>query len=167
MPQPSQRTFDAFKVHFFNGEDSDPMRYPILGGHSANLLDDLNDLLTLKIPEHEDRLTRFVQNYLGCLFRVSGISPLFSSCIELRQHQTGRKRGSVIYISDKAISAFATWLGTLLAATLLIGATVSLYVVESPNKKLGMIAAFTTLFAASVGLLSNARRAEVFGATAA
>jgi len=48
----------------------------------------------------------------------------------------------------------------------LIGAIVCLYAVVSPTKKLGIIAAFTTLFAANVGLLTNARRAELFAATA-
>ena len=37
----------------------------------------------------------------------------------------------------------------------------------SPDWRLGLIATFTTLFAASVGLLTNARRAELFAATAA
>lgn len=42
-----------------------------------------------------------------------------------------------------------------------------LYKVTSPDWRLGLIATFTTLFAGSVGLLTNARRAELFGATAA
>jgi hypothetical protein len=54
-----------------------------------------------------------------------------------------------------------------LAALLLIGAIVVLYNIKTDDLKLGLIALFTIIFAASVGLLTNARRAEVFGATAA
>jgi hypothetical protein len=42
-----------------------------------------------------------------------------------------------------------------------------LYNIKTDDLKLGLIALFTIIFAASVGLLTNARRAEVFGATAA
>ena len=50
---------------------------------------------------------------------------------------------------------------------LLIGAIVSLYVVTQPAAKLGLVAMYTVLFASSVTLCTNARRAEVFAATAA
>ena len=49
----------------------------------------------------------------------------------------------------------------------LVIAVVALYNVTSPNTKLGLLALLTVLFAASVGILTNARRAEVFGTTAA
>lgn len=55
----------------------------------------------------------------------------------------------------------------MLAALLLVGAIAVLYVVNSDKVKLGLIAIFTTIFAASVGLLTNAKRSEIFGATAA
>jgi hypothetical protein len=56
---------------------------------------------------------------------------------------------------------------TIFAAVLLVGATTSLYFVRRPGAKLGLLAAFTSLFAASVGGLTSARRQEVFAATAA
>ena len=59
------------------------------------------------------------------------------------------------------------WVSVLLAAALLIGAIVALYAVQTPKKRLGLIATFTAMFAAGVGLLTNARRAELFAATAA
>ncbi|KAH6677930.1 hypothetical protein F5X68DRAFT_235001 [Plectosphaerella plurivora] len=74
---------------------------------------------------------------------------------------------SVGYASGKKIATFISWLSTILAALLLVGAVVALYITRSDNLKLGLIALFTTLFAASVGLLTNAKKAEVFGATAA
>lgn len=50
---------------------------------------------------------------------------------------------------------------------MLVGAIIILYKTKSNDLKLGLLALFTTMFAASVGLLTNAKQAEVFGATAA
>jgi hypothetical protein len=75
--------------------------------------------------------------------------------------------GHIANISDRGISHFVGWISVVLSAVLLIGAIASLYVVQSQNWRLGMIASFTMLFAVCVGLLTNARRAEVFAATAA
>lgn len=69
--------------------------------------------------------------------------------------------------SGQDISSFISYLSTILAALMLIGAILVLYKIRSDDLKLGLLALFTTLFAASVGLLTNAKRAEVFGATAA
>lgn len=55
----------------------------------------------------------------------------------------------------------------ILAAILLIGAVVSLYYVQSPRAKLALVTVFTLVFAMSVALCTNARKAEVFAATAA
>jgi hypothetical protein len=58
-------------------------------------------------------------------------------------------------------------ISTVVAAILLIGAILTLYFVTRPARRLALIAAFTILFALSVSLLTNARRAEMFAATAA
>jgi len=49
----------------------------------------------------------------------------------------------------------------------LVVAIISLYIVNRPTVKLGMVAAYTILFALSIALLTNARRAEIYGAAAA
>lgn len=56
-----------------------------------------------------------------------------------------------------------------LSAFLLIGAIVCLVLVERKSRtlRIGVIVIFTTTFAAVVGMLTNARRSEVFGSTAA
>lgn len=54
-----------------------------------------------------------------------------------------------------------------IAAILLIGAIITLYHVKSHQAQLGLIGAFTVLFAGSVGLLTTAKRAEIFASTAA
>jgi hypothetical protein len=58
-------------------------------------------------------------------------------------------------------------LSIILAAALLICSIVALNFAPGKNSRLGILAAFTIAFAATVGLLTNAKRAEVFGATAA
>jgi hypothetical protein len=55
----------------------------------------------------------------------------------------------------------------LVAAIFLIGTIVGFYFVQRPAVKLGMIAAFATAFAGCLGLITNARRVEIFAATAA
>lgn len=73
----------------------------------------------------------------------------------------------ISYASGLKIERFVAWFSTMLAAVLLVGAIMALYAVQSDKVKLGLIAVFTTIFAASVGLLTNAKRSEIFGATAA
>jgi hypothetical protein len=80
--------------------------------------------------------------------------------------QTPQRHGDIRYTSDRRIAGFIAIVSTINAAALLIGAIVSLYTVASPRKKLGIIAGFTSLFAINVGVLTNARRAELFAATA-
>jgi hypothetical protein len=58
-------------------------------------------------------------------------------------------------------------ISTLLSALLLIGSIAALYFVTLPGTQLGLLGGFTGLFALSVAVLTNARRAEVFAATAA
>jgi len=54
-----------------------------------------------------------------------------------------------------------------LAAILLLGSIFNLFYVKDAQKRLGLIAMYTSIFAGCVGLLTNARRSEVFAACAA
>ncbi|KAI6755499.1 hypothetical protein HG531_004605 [Fusarium graminearum] len=151
IPPPDRKTLKAFRTNFFHGRPGEAGAFPMLGGHSSNLYDDSDDLLVLHSRESPDRLTMFVQDNFGYLFEESGTA----------------NGSSIAYASGKKISTFISYISTVLAAVLLIGAIVILYNINSDNLKLGLIALFTVLFSASVGLLTNAKRAEVFGATAA
>ncbi|CAO2647995.1 Nn.00g089170.m01.CDS01 [Neocucurbitaria sp. VM-36] len=150
LPRPSKTVLGAFQQTFYHEGDDNAEPFPTLGGHSAGLYDDIDDLVALSVQEAPDRLTNFAQEHLGFLFP-----------------DRKRSRRGIAYASDRAISSFIAWFSTFLAALLLIGAIVVLYKVRSPDWRLGLIATFTTLFAGSVGLLTNARRAELFAATAA
>ena len=57
----------------------------------------------------------------------------------------------------------------MVASILIIGAVTGLYKLRTKDDpvRLGMIAVFTALFATSLGLLTNAKRVEIFAATAA
>lgn len=74
---------------------------------------------------------------------------------------------AVGYASGDKIAAFISYLSTILATLLLVGAILVLYKINNNDLRLGMIALFTIIFAGSVGLLTNGSMAEVFGATAA
>lgn len=77
------------------------------------------------------------------------------------------QHSSVGYASGDKIAAFISYISTILATLLLVGAILVLYKVNNNDLRLGLIALFTIIFAASVGLLTNGSMAEVFGATAA
>ena len=70
---------------------------------------------------------------------------------------------------ERRVQTIVALINILVASFLIIGAVVSLYKLRmKPDAvRLGMIAAFTALFAISLRLITNARRAEVFAATAA
>ena len=71
------------------------------------------------------------------------------------------------YISEARLHAVVAIINVLAAAALLFGAIYNLYYVKSDQVKLGLITVYTVAFAICVGLLTNARRPEVFGACAA
>lgn len=70
---------------------------------------------------------------------------------------------------DRRIQRAGAAISTVVSAVLLIGAIICLLLVSdrSASVRVGMVVIFTSLFAAVVGFLTNARRAEVFGPTAA
>ena len=152
VPRPHERTLDAFRIKFFNGKPASDKSWPTLGGSSRTLYDDRDDLVALKVPENQDRVFLFVRDHLGFLFSEGK-----------ETHVEGR----VGYVSGRAITSFVAWLSTIIAAMLLIGAIVVLYKVQNTDWRLGLIAFFTSIFATSVGIFTNARRTELFGATAA
>ncbi len=75
----------------------------------------------------------------------------------------------MFYFSERRVQPVSAVTSVLLSAVLLIGAIVCLLQVsdQRTSVRVGMIVLFTCLFASVVGLLTNARRAEIFGSTAA
>ncbi len=75
----------------------------------------------------------------------------------------------MFYFPQRRVRLVSAIISTILSAILLIGAIVCLLLIPNEKWKLrvGMRVLFTVLFAVVVGLLTNARRAELFGCTAA
>ena len=69
LPMPSVNVTKALKVKYIM-KTPDGKTYPTLGGSCVDLLEHETDLVSLKQPEHADRLTIFVQEHLSFLFRV-------------------------------------------------------------------------------------------------
>jgi len=136
---------------FFKNKTGKPGgdRFPQLWGASETIFDDPHDLVALRVPADQDRLSEFIQNNFGVFF------------------QTSAPDGRTTYTSERSISHFVAIFSTVLAAVLLFGAIISLYIVQNKHALLGMLSGWTVLFAACVGLLTNARRDQIFGATAA
>ena len=68
--QPYRRTLTAFRNVFKNSSNPTGC-FSALGGHSAKVLDDRGDLMSLRTRIDEDRLTSFLRHYAPILFVVS------------------------------------------------------------------------------------------------
>jgi hypothetical protein len=75
--------------------------------------------------------------------------------------------GRSTYVSERSVARFVAILSSVLASIMLFGSMISLYFVKNPYALLGMVGSWTVLFAACVGLLTNAKRDQIFAATAA
>ena len=152
LPKTSHRTLRAFR-EFLNGDcflDADGKAMPLISGRAKEFLSEKSDLLALATPIEQDYLSRFLQN--NWPFKKRRTTDLFDR--------------TTIYKNSHIVRVVTT-LDMLLAAFLLIGAIVNLYLVQEPKAKLGLVAMYTLFFASSVALCTSARRAEVFAATAA
>jgi hypothetical protein len=79
---------------------------------------------------------------------------------KIKGHQIGR-------FSEHGIFWAVAIADVIVSIVLLIGAMVSLFIVTSPTARISMVCGFTALFAVCVGILTKARRHEVFAASAA
>ncbi|KAL2063967.1 hypothetical protein VTL71DRAFT_4461 [Oculimacula yallundae] len=150
-PPPSSSTVEAFRNWFFHntsGENPDCTNGRTWGA-SARAYDDIHDLVALRVPADQDLISSFVQNNLAIFF------------------QTSAPDGKTAYISERSVARFVAIISTVLAAIMLFGAVISLYYVQNPRALLGMVSGWTVIFAVCVGQLTNAKRDQVFGATAA
>ena len=73
FPRPPKRVLRAFQMEFYNQSDGKGEPFPTLGGHSAGIYDDIDDLVALRVQDDQDRLTTFAQKHLAFLFPVSGV----------------------------------------------------------------------------------------------
>ncbi|KAL8767037.1 MAG: hypothetical protein Q9209_006331 [Squamulea sp. 1 TL-2023] len=145
---PSPRTLEAFRRWFRMTS------VPVLWGRDQHLFDDARDLVALA-PVDNDRLNTLLKTYFGWFFKQG--------------NDGNPSSNDLFYYSHRSIQTAGAVISVLSSAVLLIGAIASLLftVDRGMRVKVGVIVLFTCLFALVVGLLTNARRAEIFGATAA
>lgn len=146
---PSDRTLKAFKKWFTLTS------IPVLWGRDLHLFDDEQDLVALA-PVDTDRLNVFLQTHFGWFFRR-------------KEDKDSESGGDLFYYSPRRIQTAGAVISIISSAVLLVGAIVCLLLTvdRSIHMRVGIIVLFTCLFALIVGLLTNARRAEIFGSTAA
>jgi hypothetical protein len=71
LPRPSKGVLRAFQTEFYNQTEGKGEPFPTLGGYSAGLYDDIDDLVALRVHDDQDRLTTFAQEHLAFFFPVS------------------------------------------------------------------------------------------------
>ncbi|KAH8816614.1 hypothetical protein F5884DRAFT_853049 [Xylogone sp. PMI_703] len=146
---PASTTINAMRNWYLGGDSRKMEPRPQLWGGSAKMFDDPNDLVALRVLTDQDRLSEFILNYFGGFFNGE-----FSD------------EGSA-YISGRSLERCVAIISSVLSAGLLFGSITSLYLVHNPPALLGMLGGWTILFAVCVGFLTNAKRDQIFAATAA
>ena len=73
----------------------------------------------------------------------------------------------MVYIPEQSITRLVSIISGAMAVVLLWVAIFTLHAISSPKAKLGMVGFYMLVFAMSVGLLTTAKRSEIFAATAA
>lgn len=71
LPASSKGVLRAFQGEFYNKTSTKGELLPTLGGSSANMYDDRDDLVALRVQDSPDRLSTFAQEHLAFLFPVS------------------------------------------------------------------------------------------------
>jgi hypothetical protein len=112
-------------------------------------------MFSVYLEPESDRLSSLMHRYFGYYVRKHKDFP----------RSWGESK--LYYYPAERIAWIVAIISVLMSAFLLMGAIVALYLVKNMAKRLGILAIFTSAFAGSIGLLTNARRAEIFGSTAA
>jgi hypothetical protein len=151
LPQPSSQTLTAFLNFFRTKKPFFGPSYSLFSSSAPS-----SSVLTINPNPDPDRLTTLIEHYFGYYLSVPNPD----------QPPSWEK---LYYFPGKRVANIVAFLSISIAALLLIGAILALYFIPSSQmgKRVGVIGVFTTVFAVAVGLLTNAKRGEVFGITAA
>ncbi|KAL5325457.1 hypothetical protein ACEPPN_006582 [Leptodophora sp. 'Broadleaf-Isolate-01'] len=151
MGKPEAETLRPLKL-WLDGKSEGPngRTAPVFQGLQASRLNDESDLVALHPAFERDWLSRIVDlPYLRYFCLHSDVDE------------------SIAIYSMRKVNRAVAAISMILAALILIVTIVTLYLVTNNHVRLGLICAFTVGFALSIHLLTNARRAELFAATAA
>ncbi|KAF2963919.1 hypothetical protein GQX73_g9659 [Xylaria multiplex] len=174
LERPSAQTMEALSNHFHNTSSNGSSNYTILSGDSSQLYPrgmsslhiQASDYVSLAGHQESDLLTRFLKTYCTRLFRVPASSIL-------PQHQgdiiTHLPKEQIMHYSLESVKFAASFIATSTAAILLFLPILTLDHTANLGLalNLGLIALFTFLFACAIFLMTQARRAEIFGVCAA
>lgn len=151
MERPSSRALTALR-HWTSGKGlfQDGNDQPIVSGKDQYMYDDADDLVALRTPTDKDVLSKFLQDHWKPFGKSEQPFP-----------------DGTIYFLERHVVHTVAVISTVIAAILLVGAITVLYFITDSGARLGTIACFMVLLALSVSLLTNAKRAEIFAATAA
>lgn len=136
-------------------EDPKGGNFPLIGGdcnwvHSS-------DLLALRLRSETDSFSRWV---------IETVIPFYHRVCGRRYKRPSIDSNEISY-SDSIVLYCASILAALLASLLIVSSIIVLYEVTSMRARLGVMAAFTVVFSLLLTLLTNAKRSDVFAATAA
>ncbi|EEU48239.1 uncharacterized protein NECHADRAFT_75615 [Fusarium vanettenii 77-13-4] len=143
LPKPEDRVYKVFK-EWFQSET------PFVG-YGSRLLQDQDDFIALSPAIGDDALSRSLRNLAGTYLSGS------------RHDATGR----IKYYSERHVSRLVTVVTVIAASLLIEAAVVALYLIKNEALRLAMIAVFTSVFAASLALMTDGRRTDIILATAA
>jgi hypothetical protein len=146
LETPETSPFNAFKAWFRR-------KPPVLWGSGFRLLHDEEDMIALGSQDEPDRMSAFMHRCLGYRLR--------------KPKETPKSWGPMYYYPVERVALIVGILSIIVSAALLVWAIMTLHFVKPMGIRLGLVGVFTTLFAASITLLTHARRIEVYGATAA
>jgi hypothetical protein len=168
LGRPTSRVYKTLQS-WFGCLNRGSQSYRVLSGQARFMFDSKQDLAALSPPADKDMLSRLLQDHWP--FSVVSLS-LIILIRFIRADRMGKGKssdpadGTRQFLERHVIWAVSI-ISVIIAAILLVGAITSLYYVTQPKARLGMIAGFTVLFAISVGLLTSAKRGEIFASAAA
>jgi len=103
---------------------------------------------------------------LGSVF-LSRVFLWWHNCIGHRMKKPLDEESHYFEYSDKIVLRAANVLGSIISSGLLISSILALYFIDNILVRLGVMAAFTQIFSLVLILVTNAKKVEVFAATAA
>ncbi|KAF2184621.1 hypothetical protein K469DRAFT_708806 [Zopfia rhizophila CBS 207.26] len=151
LSKPSATALKTSQLYFDTEEDG-----KILVGYDATMLQDPEDLVALIPSPDDDRLSRLLRSVCG-------------RCLQDRKRTAPQLHSDIYYFPAHRVQILSYSVSAIFCAVLLVGAMACLGAINQASWQLriGMVALFTFLFATFVALLTNAKRSEVFAATAA
>jgi hypothetical protein len=146
---------EAYNLSYLQSWLSHPAcgNFPLIGrDHSIWAETPTHDLLALSSSPSDPFSRWAINSFVPCYHRFIG-------------HHFNRSE--VVEYDSRKIARAASFIVTILAAVLLVAPVVVLYEISSMRARLGAMGAFTAVFSLCVAGLTNAKRSDIFSATAA